>query len=106
ALPGVKSVGISSNGLPVTHNGNTTWFRVIGRPWHGEHNESPERDVTSDYFTTLGATLLGVRYFTDAEDLSKPRVAIINQALARQHFSGEDPIGKQLTYLSDPPVPI
>ncbi|HEV8484652.1 MAG TPA: ABC transporter permease, partial [Blastocatellia bacterium] len=106
ALPGVKSVGISSNGLPIGHNGNTTWFRVLGRPWHGEHNEVPERDVTPDYFTTLGATLLSGRYFTEPEDISKPRVAIINQALARQHFSGEDPLGKQLTYLSDPPVPI
>ena len=105
-LPGVRSVGICSNGLPVSHNGNTTWFRVIGRPWQGEHNESPERDVSSGYFTTLGATLLGGRYFTDVEDLSKPRVAIINHALASQYFAGEDPIGKQLTYLSDPPVPI
>jgi ABC-type antimicrobial peptide transport system permease subunit len=33
-------------------------------------------------------------------------VAIINQALARQYFSGEDPIGRQLSYLSDPPVPM
>jgi predicted permease len=33
SLPGVRSVGISSS-LPVTSNGNTTWFRVLGRPWH------------------------------------------------------------------------
>ena len=106
SLPGVTSVGIGSNGLPVSGNGNTTWFRVLGRPWHGEHNEVPERDVTSDYFTTLGATLLRGRYFTDAEDGSKPRVAIINQALAKQYFAAEDPLGRQLSYLSDPPVPI
>jgi len=36
------------------------------------------------------------RYFTDDEDASKPRVVIINQALARQYFPGEDPIGKKI----------
>ena len=65
SLPGVKSVGVSSD-LPVTTNGNTTWFRVLGRPWHGEHNEAPERDVSSGYFTTLGAKLLRGRYFSEA----------------------------------------
>lgn len=106
SLPGVTSVGISANGLPISHNGNTTWFRVLGRPWHGEHNETPQRGVSSDYFTTLGAKLLRGRYFSEAEDSSKPRVVIINQTLARQYFPSEDPIGKQISYLSDPPVPI
>jgi predicted permease len=106
AVPGVQSVGIVTNGLPVGGNGNTTWFRILGRPWHGEHNESPERDVSPGYFATLGATLVRGRYFTEEEDVSKPRVAIINQAMARQHFPDEDPIGKQVSYLSDPPVPI
>jgi len=105
SLPGVKSVGISSD-LPVNGWGDTTWLRILGRPWHGEHNEMPERDVSSGYFTTLGATLLGGRYFTEAEDASKPRVAIINQAFVRQYFPGEDAIGKQLSFLSDPPKPI
>jgi macrolide transport system ATP-binding/permease protein len=78
-------------------NGNTTWFRVLGRPWHGEHCESPERDVSSAYFTTLHAKLVRGRYFDETEDVSKPSVAIINQALAKQFFSAdEDPIGKQL----------
>ena len=105
SLPGVLSVGITNN-LPLSHNGNTTWFRVIGRPWNGEHNEAPERAVSADYFKTLGATLLRGRYFTEDEDSSKPRVAIINQALARQYFPDEDPLGKQLTYLSRSVQPI
>jgi macrolide transport system ATP-binding/permease protein len=105
SLPGVKSVGMSSD-LPVNGWGDTTWFRVLGRPWHGEHNEVPERDVSSDYFTTLGAKLVRGRYFAEAEDASKPHVAIINQAFAKEYFPGEDPIGKQLSSLSDPPVPM
>ena len=90
SLPGVKSAGLSSS-LPVTHNGNTTWFRVLGRPWHGEHNEVPERDVSSGYFATLGTKLVRGRYFNEAEDASKPPVAIVNQAFVRQYFPAKMP---------------
>lgn len=94
-LPGVRSVAIASL-LPVSFNGNTSWIRFVGRPYHGEHNEVNRREVSSAYFTTLEAKLLRGRYFTDDEDASKPRVVIINQALARQYFPGEDPIGKKI----------
>jgi ABC-type antimicrobial peptide transport system permease subunit len=39
--------------------------------------------------------LLRGRYFNDAEDLSKPLVAIVNQALAKKYFPGEDAVGKR-----------
>jgi predicted permease len=95
SLPGVESVGITSV-LPVSFNGNTTWIRIVGRPYNGEHNEVNQREVSSELFTTLHAKLLGGRYFTDAEDGSKPKVVLINQALARKYFPGEDPIGRKL----------
>jgi macrolide transport system ATP-binding/permease protein len=104
SLPGVLSVGVTSQ-IPVTHNGNTTWFRIIGRPWHGEHNDTPERDVSPDYFKAIGATLVRGRYFTESDEASKPNVIIVNQAMARQYFPGEDALGKQIGSLSDPPVP-
>ena len=105
ALPGVKSVGITTD-IPVSHWGDTTWVRVLGRPWHGEHYDVPERDVNPDYFTTLGAKLFRGRYFVEADEASKPHVAIINQAFAKQYFPGEDPLGKQLSTLGDKPVSI
>jgi len=95
SLPGVKSAGLSTQ-LPITGNGNTTWIRFLGRPYHGEHNEVNEREVSSAYFTTLQARLLRGRYFNEAEDVSKPRVVVINQALARQYFPCEDPIGMKI----------
>jgi macrolide transport system ATP-binding/permease protein len=94
-LPGVKSVGLSTV-LPVSFNGNTDWIRFVGRSYSGEHNEVNERDVSADYFMTIQARLLRGRYFTDAEDASKPNVVIINEKLARQYFPGEDPIGKKI----------
>jgi predicted permease len=100
-LPGVESVALVSQ-MPVSNNGNTWFFRVVGRPFHGERNEVPERDVSSGYFATVKAKLIRGRYFTEADDASKPLVVIINSAMVRQHFPGEDPIGKQLVYLSNP----
>ena len=94
-LPGVVSVGLT-NMLPVSDNGNTWWIRVVGHPYNGEHNEVNERDVSSAFFPTLHAKLLRGRYFTEADDATKPRVLIINEALARKYFPGEDPIGKKI----------
>ena len=94
SLPGVESVGLASL-IPVSFNGNTDWIRFVGRPFNGEHNEVNQRDVSSRYLQTLGATLVRGRYFTEADDASSPRVVIINQALARRYFPGEDPIGKK-----------
>lgn len=96
SLPGVKSVAITTRQLPVSFNGNTDWIRFVGRPYNGHHNEVNERDVSAGYFTTLQARLLRGRYFTDREDESKPKVAIINQALARKYFGGQDPIGQRI----------
>ena len=103
--PGVKSVAIASD-LSVTGWGDTTWFHVLGRPWHGEHLEVPERDVSANYFTTLGAKLQRGRYFTEDEDQSKPRVAIVNHSFVKEFFPGEEAMGKQFAFLTEKPVPI
>ncbi|MBS1798508.1 MAG: ABC transporter permease [Acidobacteria bacterium] len=94
SLPGVTSVAITSV-LPVSGNGNTNWIRVVGHPFHGEHNEVNEREVSSQYFKTIQAQLLRGRIFTEQEDGTRPRVAVINQAFADKYFPGEDPIGKK-----------
>jgi macrolide transport system ATP-binding/permease protein len=107
ALPGVRSAAISST--PPIVGGNTMWIKVVGRPYHGEHNEVQYREVSAGYFTTLQARLVRGRYFTGDDLPSAPPVVVINQALVRQYFPGEDPIGKQLLYASSasqPPMEI
>jgi predicted permease len=68
----------------------------VGRPYHGEHNEVNERHVSASYLPALQATLMRGRWFTEADDASRPGVAIINQALARKYFPGVDPIGQSI----------
>ncbi len=94
SLPGVQTVGLSSV-LPVSFNGNTDWIRFVGRPYNGGHIEVNQRDVSADYLKTLRAKLVRGRYFTDAEDASKPRVAVVNQTFAKRYFPNEDPVGKR-----------
>ena len=94
-MPGVESVALTSD-EPVGSNGDTDWLRFEGHPYNGEHNESLERDVTPDYFKTIQAKLLRGRVFTPNDDASHPKVAIINEALARKYFPGEDPVGKRV----------
>jgi predicted permease len=96
-LPGVKSVAISDL-LPALYWSGDVWVVVAGKPAPQEHNSVGERTVSSGYFTTLGAKLVRGRYFTEAEDVSKPSIAIVNQSFAKQYFPGEDPIGKQVAY--------
>ena len=95
ALPGVESVGITSD-LPVQCNCDTDWIRIVGKPFHGEHNEVDERDVTPGYFATLKARLVRGRLFTDDDDVSKSQKIVINEMLAQKYFPGEDPIGKKI----------
>ena len=94
-LPGVESVGFSSM-LPVQCDCPVDWISFPGRPFHGEHNTVDERHVSPDYLPTLKAGLVRGRLFTDAEDGSIPGVAVINQALARKFFAGENPIGQRI----------
>jgi macrolide transport system ATP-binding/permease protein len=95
SLPGVESAAITSV-LPVSCNCNTDWVRFVGRPYNGIHNEVNGREVSAGFFATIHAKLLRGRYFTDAEDGTKPMVVVVNEAFAKKYFPGEDPVGKRI----------
>ena len=54
------------------------------------------RDVSPNYFRTMGISLIQGRAFTDQDNLSHPRVVIIDQTFARDFFPNQDPIGHHL----------
>jgi macrolide transport system ATP-binding/permease protein len=96
-LPGVISVGLTTK-LPIEDGDNTTGIRVVGHPYHGEHQDAAIRSISSGYMRTLGARLVGGRYFAEDDDASKPGVAMINETFAKQYFPGENPVGKQIAF--------
>jgi len=95
ALPGVQSLGLTSD-LPVQCFCDTDWIRIPGKPFHGEHNDVMERDISPNYLQTLGAKLMEGRTITAEDDENHPRVFVINQTFARKYFPGEDPVGKMV----------
>ena len=58
--------------------------------------------VTPGYFRAMGIPLLRGRLFTAQDNAKAPRVAIINETLAKQFFPNEDPIGKQINVAERP----
>jgi putative ABC transport system permease protein len=52
--------------------------------------------ASAGYFRTMGIPVTRGRDFTERDTLSAPPVLIVNEALARQHFPNEDPIGKRM----------
>ena len=108
ALPGVKSVGMV-NYLPLYGGlGAQTGYTVEGRPEPAPGQEPPThvRVTDANYFSTMQIPLLRGRNFTEQEVSEARHVVLISESLARQHFPGEDPIGKRITVpMSDKPAP-
>ena len=99
ALPGVQSASVSV-GLPPDVFGNSTDFFAVGHPVPvGEFAPLGENlSVDGDYFATLGIPLRGGRIFNARDNnANAPQTVIISAELARQYFSGSDPINQRLS---------
>ncbi len=53
--------------------------------------------ASPDYFQVMGIPLVRGRTFTDGDHHDAPRVALVNETLARRFFAGEDPVGQRVT---------
>ena len=52
--------------------------------------------MSAGYFETMGIELIKGRVFEPPDKPDTPLVMVIDEALAQQHFSNEDPIGKRI----------
>ena len=100
AIPGVRSATLSAV-TPVEGAGASRFAHVDGS------QELPEarmrlamNSVGPNYFATLGTPWIAGRDFR-FEDAQRPRVAIVNQAMARHYFGDGSPLGKQVTFDGD-----
>ncbi len=95
AIPGVQSAAFGMH-HPLD-GGFTSGMTVTGAPQvQGAQDEVGIRPVGPRYFETLGIALLRGRTFTRDDRRGHPAVVIINEALARRYFPGQDPVGKQV----------
>ena len=97
ALPGVEHAALASS-LPV-------WAYNSSRDAVPEGRPLPPRDqtpltycvsVSPDYFAVLQIPLLQGRGFPANVATDGPQLVLINEAVARQFWPGENPIGKRL----------
>jgi putative ABC transport system permease protein len=107
ALPGVRSASAVS-ALPFADLGAATSFTVVGRPAPaaGDKWTTDVRVADENYFRTMNIPVVAGRTFTEQEAVEDRKVAVINEAMARKYFPGEDPIGKRIVVsMSSQPVP-
>ena len=96
-LPGVEAAGAVSY-LPLAGLGAATRYEVVGEP-PSPKGEEPVCDVrvaTNGYFRALGIPLVTGRWFNEGDPNEAKNRVIINEAMARRHWPGEDPIGKRI----------
>src|SRR5262245_48766483 len=96
ALPGVQNAGVTS-ALPLAGGGWGKLFTREDRPAPKAMNEIPVtqyRQVSADYFDTLGIRLEKGRYLSEHDGPNGLPVAVINETAARRFWPGEDPMGK------------
>jgi predicted permease len=97
-------VGIAT-GLPLSSAGLSS-FTVEGWPQDStEVGTARAWFVGGDYFTTLGVPLVRGRLLDERDDETHPRSIVINQAMARTYWPGEDPIGKRIQQVRRGPAP-
>ena len=97
AVPGVRDTAITS-ALPLQGWGYGVPYSIAGRELRDQGNRRPAffKIVSPSYFEVLGIKLRAGRVLSDSDTADGPPVAVINDALARREFPGEDPIGRRV----------
>jgi putative ABC transport system permease protein len=97
-LPGVTEAAAVS-ALPLAGEGASNWSYLIAEQPDlsiGDAPFAPIEQVTPGYLDALGLTLVRGRFFNERDGPASPAVAVINEAMARTHWSEEDPLGKRI----------
>jgi predicted permease len=101
ALPGVVSAAYTTS-VPLQWKGGSNGFTLEGpQPPPGVATNAIHRQVTSDYFQTVGIGLRAGRYFESGDDENAQPVLIVNETMARKYWPGENAIGKRIRFGGD-----
>jgi len=95
ALPGVRYAALGSgNGVPLSGPHNTNGFTIENLTSTNEGLPTAQASaVSADYFKALNTPLVSGRFFAEGDDEKAPRVVLIDEALAKQYFGGQNPVG-------------
>jgi putative ABC transport system permease protein len=99
AMPEVASVGLVTR-LPLQSalNNVTSFLSIEGRPVPpSQRPEIDFRRASTNYFQTMGIPLLTGRLVTEQDVVADTRSVMINDAMAKRFFPGENPVGKRIS---------
>jgi putative ABC transport system permease protein len=96
AVPGVEHAALANN-LPIDR-GHAIRDYVVEGVEQTAARQAQYGVVSPDYFRTVGIPMLRGRSFREGDDRDATRVAIIDEAMAREAFPGRDPIGRRIRF--------
>ncbi|MCU1237289.1 MAG: hypothetical protein JWP63_5256, partial [Candidatus Solibacter sp.] len=101
-IPGVRSAGLAT----MTPMSGRDRGAVVEIPGFVPQVETDKHihlaAVSPEYFETLGVPLLLGRAFTDRDNGSAPKAAILNETAARFYFGGASAIGRKIRFTNYP----
>jgi putative ABC transport system permease protein len=103
AIPGVESVG-AINTIPFGGPHSGTRLQIEGQPKRpaGQDLSTGVCVTDANYFQTMHIPLKRGRLYTQQEASEMRHVVVVNEAFARENFSGQNPIGQRVTiYMKD-----
>ena len=98
ALSGVEQAAVgSAESLPLGNKRRKNTFTIEGRAAESERVPVAEvASVSSGYFDVLKTPLRKGRLFTEHDNSTGQRVAVINEALQREYWKDSDPVGQHI----------
>jgi putative ABC transport system permease protein len=99
ALPGAQSAG-AGYPLPLSGTDEGVGLSIEGLPPADprQWRTVGPRIVGGDYFNAFQIQVKSGRVFTDSDGRDTPPVVVINEALAREYWPNQDPIGKRISF--------
>lgn len=97
-VPGIQSVSAAQVAV-LAGNSQGADVHVEGEPPEQAGTVHVQQNaVGAGYFSTMGIALLRGREFTQQDSESSPKVAIINETMARKFFGEGDPVGRHMAF--------
>ncbi|HEV2196154.1 MAG TPA: FtsX-like permease family protein, partial [Candidatus Acidoferrum sp.] len=102
AVPGVVRATVASN-APLGGGFSRTVFPEGEPQVPGKHSMLISTDdVSAGFFDTLRIPILTGRSFSDLDQEKTLAVAIVNEAMAKHFWPGENAVGKRFSFFGDP----
>ena len=95
AIPGVRSATLSQYPI-LSGSRDDAPISVQGQTPPSEDRRALVNEVATNFLDTLEIPILRGRGLNLRDDEHAPKVAVINEALARKYFAQEDPIGRRI----------